>query len=164
MSAEISPPGRHQRDPPERGRSGTRGRPAGHPAPRLPRKLVRLAAPDRPAGPGRLPGRRPRPARVRRERQAAGVASYRLDALVADVVGLVAAYGRDRAAIVGHDWGGIVAWAAIERHPDRFDRAVILNAPHPAVMQRASRQDLGQIRRSWYVLPVPAPLAARSSS
>ena len=87
----------------------------------------------------------------------AGVASYRLDALVADLVGLVAAYGRDRAAVIGHDWGGIVAWAAIERHPDRFDRAVILNAPHPAVMRQALRKDLGQILKSWYVLLFQVP-------
>lgn len=86
-----------------------------------------------------------------------GVASYRLDALVADLVGLVDACGRDRAAVVGHDWGGIVAWAAIERHPDRFGRAVVLNAPHPAVMQRALRQDLAQICRSWYAFGFQLP-------
>src|SRR6478609_8482047 len=41
------------------------------------------------------------------------VASYRLETLVDDVVGLIDAVGRDRAAIIGHDWGGIVAWRAI---------------------------------------------------
>ena len=86
-----------------------------------------------------------------------GVGSYRLDLLVDDVVGLVAAVGRDQARIVGHDWGGIVAWAAIERHPDRFTRAVILNAPHPAVLQQALRKDFGQIRRSWYVFAFQIP-------
>ena len=86
-----------------------------------------------------------------------GVAAYRLDELVADVVGLVDACESDRAAVVGHDWGGIVAWAAIERHPDRFDRAVILNAPQPAVIQRALRQDLGQLLRSWYTFAFQLP-------
>ena len=86
-----------------------------------------------------------------------GVAAYRLDELVADVLGLVDAAGRERVAIVGHDWGGIVAWAAIERHPDRFDRAVILNAPHPAVMQRAIRQDVRQLARSWYTFAFQVP-------
>ena len=86
-----------------------------------------------------------------------GVNAYRLDSLVEDVLGLVAASGRDQAVIVGHDWGGIVAWAAIERHPDRFARAVILNAPHPAVMQQALRLDRAQRRRSWYVAAFQIP-------
>ena len=86
-----------------------------------------------------------------------GVASYRLDELVADVVGLVAALGPEKTFLVGHDWGGIVAWRAIETHPERFDRAVILNAPHPAVMRQAIRRDFGQIRRSWYVFAFQVP-------
>ena len=86
------------------------------------------------------------------------VKDYRLDNLVADVVGLITAYGRDCATVVGHDWGGIVAWAAIERFPERFTSAVILNAPQLAVMQRSLRQDFGQIRRSWYALAFQIPL------
>jgi len=85
------------------------------------------------------------------------VASYRIDHLVDDAVGLIASFGRDRASIVGHDWGGIVTWSAIERYPDRFDRAVILNAPHPAVMQAFLRKDPGQIRRSWYAIAFQVP-------
>ena len=86
-----------------------------------------------------------------------GVAAYGLDNLVADVMGLIAAEGRERASVVGHDWGGIVAWAAIERHPDRFDRAAILNAPHPAVMQRSLRADPVQFQRSWYTFAFQIP-------
>ena len=86
-----------------------------------------------------------------------GVGSYRLDLLVDDLIGLASSYGRGPAAVVGHDWGGIVAWAAIERHPDRFNRAVILNAPHPGVMQEALRKDLSQLARSWYVLAFQIP-------
>src|SRR5436305_8158509 len=41
-----------------------------------------------------------------------GVASYRLEALVDDLVGLVDSTGRDRASVIGHDWGGVVAWGA----------------------------------------------------
>ena len=86
-----------------------------------------------------------------------GVAAYQLDHLVGDLVGLIDACGRLRASVIGHDWGGIVAWAAIERHPDRFDRAVIVNAPHPAVIRPTLRSDLGQIRRSWYVFALQVP-------
>ena len=86
-----------------------------------------------------------------------GVAAYHLDPLVGDLVGLIGACGRERAAVVGHDWGGIVAWAAIERHPERFDLAVIVNAPHPAVIRRALRSDLAQIRRNWYLFLFQLP-------
>ena len=86
-----------------------------------------------------------------------GVAAYRLDELVADLIGLIGACGRERASVVGHDWGGIVAWAAIRRHPERFDRAVIVNAPHPAVLRQALRSDLGQLRRSWYIFAFQLP-------
>ena len=86
-----------------------------------------------------------------------GVAAYQLDRLVGDLLGLIDALGRDQASVVGHDWGGIVAWSAIERHPERFDRAVIINAPHPAVMSQALRGDLGQVRRNWYVFLFQLP-------
>jgi epoxide hydrolase 4 len=81
-----------------------------------------------------------------------GVAAYALDILADDVVGLVDASGRERATVIGHDWGGVVAWGAISRHPTRFDRAVILNAPHPDAMLREIKGNLGQFLKSWYIL------------
>jgi epoxide hydrolase 4 len=86
-----------------------------------------------------------------------GISAYALDALTDDVIGLIDACGRERASIVGHDWGGVVTWNALLRHPSRFDRAVILNAPHPEVMLRAIRADLGQFRKSWYTLFFQCP-------
>jgi epoxide hydrolase 4 len=81
-----------------------------------------------------------------------GVPSYALDVLADDVVGLIDASGRERATVIGHDWGGVVAWGAISRHPSRFDRAVILNAPHPDAMLREIRGNLRQLLKSWYTL------------
>ena len=86
-----------------------------------------------------------------------GVSAYRLETLVDDVVGLVDASGRDRASIIGHDWGGIVAWGAIARHPERFDRAVILNAPHPDAMRREIRENPRQLLKSWYAFAFQLP-------
>ena len=81
-----------------------------------------------------------------------GVASYALDVLADDVVGLIDARGRERASVIGHDWGGVVAWGAIARRPDRFDRAAILNAPHPDAMLRELKGNTGQLLKSWYAL------------
>lgn len=79
------------------------------------------------------------------------VAEYNLDALAADALGLVEALGRERAALIGHDWGGAVAWWAAIRRPERVDRLAVLNCPHPLVMRHALRRSPAQIRRSWYI-------------
>ncbi len=81
-----------------------------------------------------------------------GVRVYALDALADDVVGLIDQARRDRASVIGHDWGGVVAWGTIARHPSRFDRAVILNAPHPDVMLCELRANPSQLLKSWYTL------------
>lgn len=85
-----------------------------------------------------------------------GRTAYRMDRLVDDVVGLVRQAGVERAAaIVGHDWGGAVAWQVALRRPDVLERLAVLNAPHPAAYRAALRLPLrspGQLLRSWYVL------------
>lgn len=58
---------------------------------------------------------------------------YRLRLLVDDVAEIVAATGRERATVVGHDWGGIIAWAFAGAFPDMLDKLVIINAPHMQV-------------------------------
>jgi epoxide hydrolase 4 len=81
----------------------------------------------------------------------AGIAAYRLDALAEDIVGLAAALGRERFAVVGHDWGGVVAWRLAARFPQRVTRAAILNAPHPATWRSYARRHPAQLLKSWYV-------------
>jgi pimeloyl-ACP methyl ester carboxylesterase len=81
----------------------------------------------------------------------AGVASYRIEVLTADVAGLIAHAGYDKAHVVGHDWGGAIAWALAMRNPEVVDRLVVLNAPHPAAFIR-ELGTLEQKLRSWYVL------------
>jgi pimeloyl-ACP methyl ester carboxylesterase len=85
------------------------------------------------------------------------IAAYRLDALAADVIGLINAAGRQRAFVIGHDWGGAVAWQVASRFPERVERAVILNVPHPAVMVRRLLRSPRQLLRSWYVFYFQLP-------
>ncbi|KAA2236862.1 alpha/beta fold hydrolase [Salinarimonas soli] len=80
-----------------------------------------------------------------------GVGAYDLDTLAADVIGLADALGRRKVALVGHDWGGLVAWWTASKHPHRVDRLVVLNAPHPAVAGSYIRRHPSQLLRSSYV-------------
>lgn len=80
-----------------------------------------------------------------------GVAAYRVDALAADVAGLLDALGLGEAAIVGHDWGAVVAWWLALARPERVSRLAVLNVPHPAVMRRHLLSSPRQMLRSWYV-------------
>ncbi len=92
---------------------------------------------------------------------------YETDVLVADVVGLIEALGYERARVVGHDWGGAVAWATAIARPHRVERLAILNTPHPAVFAEHLRNNPAQMRRSWYMgfflLPTLPELAFRAN-
>jgi pimeloyl-ACP methyl ester carboxylesterase len=80
------------------------------------------------------------------------IAAYGLDRLAGDVRGLIAATGRSRAVLVGHDWGGIVAWWVALRHPECVERLAVLNAPHPVAFRRYWLTHPRQWLRSWYVV------------
>lgn len=80
------------------------------------------------------------------------VADYGLDHLTSDVLAVLRDLGRQKAVIIGHDWGGIVAWRLAMDHPEVVDRLVILNAPHPRAMAREMRKGWMQRLRSIYVL------------
>jgi pimeloyl-ACP methyl ester carboxylesterase len=80
-----------------------------------------------------------------------GIRAYALDVLADDVLGLATALGRQRFAVVGHDWGGVVAWHLAARNPERVERAAILNAPPLAAARRYARRHRSQRAKSWYV-------------
>jgi pimeloyl-ACP methyl ester carboxylesterase len=79
----------------------------------------------------------------------AGIKNYRIDALVKDVLGLIKFFGKEKAAIVAHDWGAGVAWALAQRHPESVSRLVAMQVPPPAAWR--ANFTLGQLRRSWYM-------------
>ena len=88
------------------------------------------------------------------------VRDYRLDKLADDVAGLIGISGRRRVTVVGHDWGGAVAWWLAANYPELVERLVILNVPHPLVMQRLIYTDPRQTLRSWYMFFFSDPLAS----
>jgi len=79
-----------------------------------------------------------------------GTDAYRSRTLCADVTGILDAFGVERAAVIGHDWGAALAWLlASVFASDRVDRLAVLAAGHPEALRHAG---LRQLRRSWYVL------------
>jgi pimeloyl-ACP methyl ester carboxylesterase len=83
----------------------------------------------------------------------AELAAYAMPELVGDVIGLADALGAERFHLVGHDWGGAVAWQVAGRHPERLHTLTAVSTPHPEAMRRAFRGDLGgnQAERSGYI-------------
>ncbi len=73
-----------------------------------------------------------------------GVDAYKIEHLVADVVGLLDALGLSDAHLVGHDWGSAVAWQVAGRHPNRIRSLTAISVPHPTAFGWALREDEDQ--------------------
>lgn len=80
-----------------------------------------------------------------------GVEAYTPDRIVEDLLALADRLDIDQFTLVGHDWGGAIAWLAALRHPQRVARLIILNAPHPRIFQRSLYDDADQRRASQYI-------------
>ena len=89
-----------------------------------------------------------------------GIANYRIERLVEDVVGLIETLGHRNAVVIGHDWGGAIAWATALMRPDRVAKLCVMNCPHPRKFRDNIRSNPRQMLRSWYVLFFQIPLLA----
>ena len=79
------------------------------------------------------------------------VEAYATDTLVDDIFALADALGLEHFALVGHDWGGAIAWPAALRGDPRLTRLAIINAPHPVIMQKSVIEDAEQRAASQYI-------------
>ncbi len=77
--------------------------------------------------------------------------SYATADLAADVVAMIDAMGAEKAVVVGHDWGGGVAWTIAELYPERVERLVAMNCPPPSVMIHEFMTNPMQLAKSWYM-------------
>ena len=80
------------------------------------------------------------------------VEAYRIDRLMEDVAALIDASGAKKVTLIGHDWGAGLAWAFAANAPRPLERLVIMNVPHPAVMnEHLRRGNWAQLKKSWYM-------------
>ena len=79
------------------------------------------------------------------------VEAYRTDTLIDDIFALADALDVERFALVGHDWGGAIAWPAALRGDPRLTRLGIVNAPHPVIFQKSLVEDPEQRAASQYI-------------
>jgi len=82
----------------------------------------------------------------------ADVEQYRVEYLIEDLRLLAEHLNHKRFILIGHDWGGAVAWAFALRHPDYLEKLIIINAPHPGVFDRELQENPAQQRASQYML------------
>ncbi|MEM7313466.1 MAG: alpha/beta hydrolase [Planctomycetota bacterium] len=92
--------------------------------------------------------------------QPEGVENYAIDRLVSDVRAVINHFKQQKAIIVGHDWGGFVAWSFAMAHPEMTSKLVILNIPHPWALQRELATNPTQEKNSQYARDFQKPEAA----
>lgn len=83
--------------------------------------------------------------------------AYGLSILVEDIKGIIQGLGYDCCILVGHDWGGAIAWSVGYAYPELVERLIILNVPHPAKFSEGLRT-LPQLLKSWYILLFQIPV------
>jgi pimeloyl-ACP methyl ester carboxylesterase len=96
--------------------------------------------------------------------QPEGVENYKVEKLVGDLGAVVKHFGPGKAVIVGHDWGGMVAWSFAMSYPELIDRLVVLNLPHPKGLLRELATNPQQQKNSQYARNFQKPDAAKQIS
>jgi pimeloyl-ACP methyl ester carboxylesterase len=86
-----------------------------------------------------------------------GISAYRADIVADDIAALIDTTPNKRATVVGHDWGGAIAWTLAQRHAARVSQLVILNCGHPSAMMKRIATDPRQLLRSWYIFALQLP-------
>ncbi|KAA6444016.1 alpha/beta fold hydrolase [Bacillus atrophaeus] len=80
-----------------------------------------------------------------------GIRNYMLDTLRNDIIGLITQFTHDKAVVIGHDWGGAVAWHLAATRPEYADRLIAVNMPNPTVMRKVTPVYPPQWKKSSYI-------------
>lgn len=77
--------------------------------------------------------------------------AYAITELVKDIEGVIKGLGYERCILVGHDWGGMLAWQFADAYPKMVEKLIVMNCPHPAKFAQALKNNAQQMLRSWYI-------------
>ncbi|MCO4851578.1 alpha/beta fold hydrolase [Bacillus vallismortis] len=80
-----------------------------------------------------------------------GIESYRIDTLRDDIIGLITQFTDEKAIVIGHDWGGAVAWHLASTHPEYLEKLIAINIPHPDIMKTVTPVYPPQWLKSSYI-------------
>jgi epoxide hydrolase 4 len=84
--------------------------------------------------------------------------AYRMSEFIQDIQGLITGLGYERCILVGHDWGGAIAWNFAYHYPQLVEKLIVLNIPHPAKFAEGIRSNPQQILRSFYIFLFQLPM------
>jgi pimeloyl-ACP methyl ester carboxylesterase len=87
-----------------------------------------------------------------------GIEHYKADVVASDIAELIKQLGFENAYIVGHDWGGAIAWTFAAMYPNLTEKLAILNCPHPKEMLKNFKKNPSQLLKSWYMFMHQIPL------
>ncbi len=86
------------------------------------------------------------------------IGSYKIDKLAKDIIGLIDYAGKEKAYVIGHDWGAAVTWFIGITYPDRIHKIITINVPHPSVMKKFLLTDKEQRKKSYYMYYFQLPI------
>lgn len=79
------------------------------------------------------------------------IADYDLQILTKDILDLIENLGYEKATVVAHDWGGAIGYELGANHPEKVEKLIIMNSPHPVAFKKVLTKNFTQLRRSWYM-------------
>jgi len=87
-----------------------------------------------------------------------GIKNYTVEKLERDILGLIQGLGYESCILVGHDWGGGIAWSFTHHYPDKIEKLIVMNCPHPARLVQVLQKSPRQILKSAYIAFFQLPL------